>query len=258
MLEGEPSPAAPHAGLHLVEHEQPAVGIAEPAQPRQIVRGRHAHAAFALDRFDEHGTDVLAIARQRLDGFQVVERHAHETRQQRLEAGLHATVAGGGERGEGPAVEAVLHHHDDRVAIALAMGVGPRELDGGLVGLGTAVAEEGAFHAAVGAERLGQPFLERDLVEVRAVDELFRLPAEGLGHVRMGVAEIADCDTRERIQISPALCVPEPGAAAVREMHGQTGIGLHEMCRHDVRLPGLCPENQNGSRRAAAEARSEF
>ena len=38
VLEDEPLAGAADAGLHLVEHEQPAVGVADLAQLRQVVR----------------------------------------------------------------------------------------------------------------------------------------------------------------------------------------------------------------------------
>jgi hypothetical protein len=47
-----------------------------------------------------------------LDGGEVVEGHAHETGDQRLEAGLHLAVARGGKRCQRAAVEGVLHDDD--------------------------------------------------------------------------------------------------------------------------------------------------
>ena len=59
VLGGEHLAGAPHAALHLVEHQQDAVQIAERAQPRQEVRRRHDVAPFAQHRLDDDGRDVL-------------------------------------------------------------------------------------------------------------------------------------------------------------------------------------------------------
>ena len=114
VLVGEGQTGASHAGLDLVEHEQPAVGIAQGAQARQVVRRRDVDPALALDRLDQDGGDVVAVGRGRLHRGDVVVGDAHEALDQGLEAGLDLAVAGGAQGGQGAAVKAAVHDQDGR------------------------------------------------------------------------------------------------------------------------------------------------
>ena len=78
VLGGEHLAGAAHARLHLVEHQQDAVAVAQRAQPRQEVARRHDVAAFAQHRLDDDGRDLLG------------RRHRRE---QLLDAGGVAVVA---------------------------------------------------------------------------------------------------------------------------------------------------------------------
>ena len=147
-----PAAGPAHAGLHLVEDQQQLVLVGQLAQSFQVAGRRQVDAAFALDRLDQDGTG-LAID-QPGHGLEVAEGGIAEAGQQRLDALVVLRLAGGGERAEGSAMEAV-EHGDDLVAAGLAVQAG--QLDGGLVRLGAAVAEEAlAFPAGAFAEGLGQ------------------------------------------------------------------------------------------------------
>ena len=52
---------AADAGLHLVDHEQDAVLVAQRAQVGEPARRRHDVAALALDRLDEDRGDVARV-----------------------------------------------------------------------------------------------------------------------------------------------------------------------------------------------------
>ena len=54
----EPLAGAAHAALHFVEHQQPAVLVADAAHFLQVAHGRRPDPAFALDHLEEHGDDV--------------------------------------------------------------------------------------------------------------------------------------------------------------------------------------------------------
>ncbi len=56
---------AADAGLHLVDDEQDAVLVAQPAQVGEPAGGRHDVAALALDRLDEDGGDVARVGELR-------------------------------------------------------------------------------------------------------------------------------------------------------------------------------------------------
>ena len=89
------APGAPHAGLDLVEHEERAALVAQPAKDGQVAVGRDVDPALALDRLDQDGRrPVVDRALHRLD---VAERDVLEAGQQRLEAVLVLLVRRGGE-----------------------------------------------------------------------------------------------------------------------------------------------------------------
>ena len=46
----------------------------------------------------------------------------------------------------------------------------------------------------------------------------------------------ADGDAAERVQVLPALGIPQPDPLAILELDGQAGIGGHQMICHDSRL----------------------
>ena len=54
----EPLAGAAHAALHLVEHEQPAALVADPARFLEVVDRRRPDSAFALDHLEEDGDHV--------------------------------------------------------------------------------------------------------------------------------------------------------------------------------------------------------
>ena len=75
VLDGPHPPGAPHAGLHLVGHQENPVTVTQGAQPRQPRGGRHDVPALALHRLDENRRDLRRrhlIAEQ--DIFQVGKR----------------------------------------------------------------------------------------------------------------------------------------------------------------------------------------
>ena len=57
-LVGEPLAGAADAALHLVEHQQPVLLVAQLAQALQVLPARRVDAAFALDGLEEHGHHV--------------------------------------------------------------------------------------------------------------------------------------------------------------------------------------------------------
>ena len=57
---------------------------------------------------------------------------------------------------QGAAMETVFHDDDGRCVYAAAVTVEPRDLDGGLVGLGAGIAEIDALREAVGGQAFGE------------------------------------------------------------------------------------------------------
>ena len=70
MLVCKPFAGAAHPGLDLVEHQQPALVVAQLAQAGQEVGGRDVDAALTLDRLDQHRDHVRLVLG---DGTQRIE-----------------------------------------------------------------------------------------------------------------------------------------------------------------------------------------
>src|SRR5205085_3919590 len=134
VLVHEPFAGAAETALHLVGHEQPVLALAELVQAAQVFEAGDVDAALALDRLDEYGGDVLVVLGDVAHGLEVVERHSHKARDERLEPGLHLAAAGGRQRGERAAVERLLHHHNGRLGDAALMPVLARDLDRAFIG----------------------------------------------------------------------------------------------------------------------------
>ena len=106
MLEGEPLPRPPEAGLDLVEDEQRPGPVAEGPHRLQVAGRRRPHAALALDDLEQDGGQLplepLGLLLERPD---VAVGHLPEARRHRLERRLLHRLAGGGqgrERGQEP------------------------------------------------------------------------------------------------------------------------------------------------------------
>ena len=153
VLVREPFAGTAHAGLDLVEDQEHAAPVAQPPQPREIAGRRDVDPPLALDRLDQNRGRL--VVEHRGDRLEVVVRNIDEAGNHRLEPDVVLGLGGGRQCGVGPAVEPSLHRDD--LEAPLLVTEGPGQLDGGLVGLGPAVAEE-----ALAAERpLGQGLGER-------------------------------------------------------------------------------------------------
>lgn len=158
--------------------------------------------------------------------------------------------ARGRKRRQGAAVKA-LGQRDDEARGQLgifaggfraATGVQARQLDGALVGLGAGVREEGlprlgARLIDVGVQHVRQQLghfpAVLDVVVVAHVDELGRLIAHGLHDGGVAVAEAADTDAGEEIEVLVAGIVDERHAVAFDEFHGLAG----RRCPSRLRIP---------------------
>ena len=139
----EPLAGAAHAALHLVEHQQPAVLVADAAH--FLAGTRSSSAGCRLRPGSPRGRRRRrsgCVARDLLDRRDVVERHAHEALDQRAEAGLDLGVAGGRQGRDRAAVEGRFVDDDLGPLDALVVAELARDLERRLVGLEAGVAEE--------------------------------------------------------------------------------------------------------------------
>ena len=168
---------AGHAALDLVVVQEGADVAAALGKGHEEFLGGGHDAAFALDGLDDHRTGLFRD--ERVDGGDVVVGADLETGDHGRERRLVLGVRRGGQGTHGAAVEGILEGDDlDLVAGGvedLADLAG--ELDTGLVGFGTGVADEdggGVVHAARGLggfdEELGEGAGPGIVVEVGGVD----------------------------------------------------------------------------------------
>ena len=87
---------------------------------------------------------------------------------------------------------------------------GPRQLDGGLVGLGPAVAEEALAAERPLGQRLGERALGLHVPGIRHVDQLADLVADRLDDARRAVTQQVAAPPRKEVEIPVALGVPDP------------------------------------------------
>ena len=80
MLMTEPGAGAAQPGLDLVEHQQPAVPVAQGPQPPQVFGAGRTNAAFALYRLDQHRNDIGRLRCRTADRLDIVVRHAQKAR----------------------------------------------------------------------------------------------------------------------------------------------------------------------------------
>ena len=135
VLVGEEAAGAAHPGLDLVHHQQHPGPRGHLPDGPQVAGGRDPDPGLALDRLDQHGRRVRADGRGQ--GVDVAEGHVGEAGGHGLERGVHGRLAGGGQGGQGAAVEAAEGGHDAGGLLApVGPAPAPGHLDGGLVGLG--------------------------------------------------------------------------------------------------------------------------
>ena len=212
VLEREHAAGAAEAGLHLVDAEERPVAAAELLRALEVA-GLGEVDALALHGLDEEERDVLAreLALERLE---VVERHAREAGEQRLEAVAELGAAARGQRAERQAVEAVLGRDDAR-----PLRRGAAELDRRLDRLGAGVREEDAV------DRGGQPLDER-LREPRGdrrdaeLHRVRRLRLQVLDQRRLDARVVAadreHAEAAEQVEVLGAVRVGEVRAVRAR------------------------------------------
>ena len=136
-MRGEELPGAIHARLHLVEHEQAAVSLAERLCFGEILGRRNPDACLSLNRLDDEGRD-LPGGESLLERPEIAERDGVRVGKQGAEAVAPEGVAHQGQGAAGQAVERAVG-----VEQPGAVGVRAGELDGCLDAFAAGTAEEG-------------------------------------------------------------------------------------------------------------------
>jgi hypothetical protein len=124
-------------------------------------------------------------------------------------------------------MKTVLHSYHYGVINASIMSIKAREFDRRLIRLGAGIAEERGIHTRDRAQSLPKLCLDVDCEQIGGVHEHSGLLANGLRHRRIGMTQPADGNTRQRIEIAPALSVPQPHALPTHERHWLSRVSCH-------------------------------
>ena len=177
---------------------------------------------------------IRIAARRRTDRpfsrFQIAERHLVESVDYRAKPVEIFLLPAGCERRQGAAVEGALEG-DDAVAFGpVAHGlVLARSLDRALHRLSAGVCEEHQVGEARLAQPRCQPLRLRDAIEVRDVNDLFRLLADRRHDRRMRMAERIDRNPGGEIEVAFSVRCREPRALASLESKVDPRIGRQNM-----------------------------
>ena len=132
---GKPFACASNAALHLVDHQQPVLGVAQSADIAKVVSPHGVDAAFALDGLEKHRHHIRVAMRCLFQGLDIVQRHPNETFHQRPKALLYFGVARGAECGDAAAMKSTFVDHNFRALNAFVVAELARHLQGRFVGL---------------------------------------------------------------------------------------------------------------------------
>src|SRR4051794_32542092 len=131
------------------------------------------------------------------------------------------------ERGQRAPVERAVRAHDHVLPPATALA---GQLDGALVRLGAAVAEEHESSATEElVERGGHLLLGHGAVEVRHVQQRAGLLVDRIGDDRVGMTETRDGETRQEVEVLVPRVVPQTCSLASHERHRLRRIRRHQV-----------------------------
>ncbi|MDT4815155.1 hypothetical protein FQZ97_481770 [compost metagenome] len=227
VLVGEQVAATAHAALHLVEHQQCVVLVAQLAGTFQVGLVRRQHAALALHGLQDHGAGLVGDGR--LQGLQVVERHMGDALHLRPEAIGIFRLAADGHGEQGAAVEAV-GRRDDLVLVRAVdvVGITAGQFERRLVGLGAGVGEEHALGEGGFHQLLGQAQGRFVGEHVGDVPDLARLLGQRPHQRRVRVAQGVHGDAAGEVdQLSTALVPDSRTFATHRNEGGGRVVGHH-------------------------------
>ena len=146
---------------------------------------------------------------------------------QGLEQLVEFLLPGGGQGGQGAAVEGIPKGYDGIAVRALLLGsVFPGCLDGALVGLCAGIGEENLFHAGPLTEHLGQHGTWLSIVQIGGVLYLLQLGNDGLLPGFISHAEGVDGDAGAQVDVFFSGLIPDQRALAAGDLQIKPLIGI--------------------------------
>jgi hypothetical protein len=139
------------------------------------------------------------------------------------------SLAAGRHRREGAAVERAVGGDDLEGAISILCAPLSGDLDRRLICLSARVAEEHARWERELDQPPGQLGLRLGEIQVRCMDQLARLCADGRGHLWMCMAKEIHGDAGHQVEVRLARVVVEQAALAADECDRQAPASLHQI-----------------------------
>ncbi len=136
-------------------------------------------------------------------------------------------LAGSVQRGQGAPVEGPIRTHHDVTPVTSPF---PRQLNGALIGFGTAIAEENPASTSDKPVQSSRHFLTRLRPEqVGRMQQGLGGGADRLRHDRVSVAEGGYREPGEEIDVPAPVLVPKVRALAAHERDAGSRISRHQM-----------------------------
>lgn len=218
-----PGPAQSY--LDFIVNEEEFFLLTKTSQALQVMLRRHVDSPFGLERFNQDGTRGFADGS--FHGFQVILRDILETRDQRFKALVKFLLPRSRQGPQGSPVKRFQKGDNFEPARSeMVLAVFSSKLDGCLVGLGPAVAEENSVGKRIFCQQPGQLDLRLDMIKVGDMQQLPSLFADGLHDLRVTMAQVADADPGHKVKVLFPLYVPNLASLPFDQDHGQTTIGL--------------------------------
>jgi len=221
-----PGPA--DAGLHLVDHQQDILSLAEGGGfPHELLFQRH-DSALALNQFDQHGAGIFSNTGKQ--ALKVVGPGVGKAFGEGPEM-LMKHVLAGSRQGRHRSSMKGVHQRDDLCPLfAVFIGaVFSGQLNSAFIGLGSGIAEKHPAKACQAAQLGCQAGLHRGIVQVAHVLNRACLFSDRAHPAVVAVAQAVNADTAGKVNIFLSLGVHRDSSLSVNQRHGKPPVGRHQV-----------------------------
>ena len=220
---GEPVARSTEAALDLVEDEESVVLVGDATGFDEEGVVDDMNAALAKDRLEENSSGRVGNGGTKL--LEVVAVDEGDVREAGAKVETVLLLPGDRERAVGAAVVGVSQGDDAVLGVMEVLaGMGARELQGTLDGLGAAGGVEDTLETGEMAETLGELAGVAAGVERGYVDEFGGLIGHGRDHARVSVTEGVDTEACHEIEVAIAGGVVQINSVAMVHDDGITGV----------------------------------
>ena len=228
VLKGKELAGSAHAGLNLVNQQQPVLLPAQLLQLLYIFLIQRKDTALALNQLHHDGADI--VPRLGLQVLKIVGCSIAEALGEGEEIIVEHILAGSLQGSDGPAVEGLLQGNDSGSPLAVFIeAVLSGQLDHALIGFTAAVGKEDLVHTGAAAEDLRQLCRGLIIIEIGNVTELPCLIRHSADPAGICSTQTIDADAAGKVQVLLPFRRIEGSTLAVGNGHRETAIGIHNI-----------------------------